>query len=104
MKNAVHTLSNLVFFFILLSYNSAKSQSPVLYTPFYTNTSLNAKQVDINLAVGATNGEAGVSNGAATYKIPIYLPPSLKSTTDISDINPRLGSCLTNQISLNKYK
>lgn len=47
---------------------------PLVYVPFYDNTSLN-NPIDISLAVGATAGESGVSNGAATYSIPIMTAP-----------------------------
>ncbi len=63
----------LLFVIVLFSnLNDANSQT---YGPLYTDATFDAKAIDVNLAVGAIAGEAGVSNGAASYTIPISVPP-----------------------------
>lgn len=53
----------------------SKSQDNVSYEPFYTEATYSSKAINKTLAVGATAGSPGVSNGAATYSIPIVSVP-----------------------------
>lgn len=71
----------------LFTYSALISQIPAGYEAFHTTTTFNNKAIDVNLAVGATAGAAGVSNGAATYSIPLMSPPrpkGAKQTTSVS--------------------
>lgn len=59
-------------FLQLLDFHFSWAQN---YSPLYTNATF-AKTVNVNLAVGATTAEAGVSPvGGGTYTIPIAAPP-----------------------------
>lgn len=55
--------------------NFANGQGNVSYIPFYTQSTFNAKTIDLTKAVGATAGSASVSNGAAVYSLPLMAPP-----------------------------
>lgn len=52
----------------------------VPYAPLFTTTDFNNRAINTSKIVGLTSGTADVSpNGAATYNIPISLPPGLGS-------------------------
>lgn len=64
---------------LLLAFQLSWAQS---YTPLYDNGSFNSRMLNVNLAVGATAGEAGVSPvGGGTYTIPIAAPPGTNGVT-----------------------
>ena len=61
--------------FIVLHFGFKNNSFSQNYTPLYTTATFDAKTIDVNLAVGAVNGSVGVSNGTASYSIPISIPP-----------------------------
>lgn len=68
----------IIFLFGFLVLAHLVSAQTITYVPFYNSTSFDAKSTNINLAVGSTAGQASVSNGSATYSIPIMSPPRPK--------------------------
>ena len=50
----------------------------VAYIPFNSSSSFDNKTINVNLAVGATEGGGGVQNGGALYSIPISTAPRPK--------------------------
>ena len=76
MKNN-HFFSTKIFLLsLLLSVlgNSLFGQG-IPYSSLHTDQSINNKGIDVNLAVGSTPGSGDVSSGAASYSIPIAVPP-----------------------------
>ena len=67
-----------------MSLVGARGQGNVSYIPFKTSTTNNT--INVNLTVGATEGHATVSNGAAMYKIPIVSAPRPSGTIPIHDL------------------
>ena len=59
--------------FILFLYSKVFGQS-VTYLAPYTESSFNVKQINKTLSVGSIAASADVSNGAASYSIPIVVP------------------------------
>jgi len=72
-----HALYAILIFFSILARLNA--QSPTTYTSLFTGTTF-TKTINQTLAVGTVGATADVSNGAASYTIPIVLPPG---TNDI---------------------
>ena len=72
MKKTLHITFLVIFNLIITFYKTSYAQT---YSPLYTGATFDAKTIDVNLAVGAVNGSVGVSNGAASYSIPISIPP-----------------------------
>ena len=60
--------------FIALLFYFQKNGYSQNYTPLFTDATFNAKSIDVTLPVGAISGHAEVSNGAASYTIPIQVP------------------------------
>lgn len=73
--NFCHLVSYLLFIFGILALNQAGAQTSITYIPFYTEATLASKQVDQSKPVGVVLGNPGVSNGAASYSIPIQPSP-----------------------------
>lgn len=64
-----------VVLMLVTTFSSSFAQD-VAYTSLYDNSTFNGKTISTSLAVGATTGAASVSgNGAASYSIPIPVPP-----------------------------
>ncbi|MDQ1086602.1 FG-GAP-like repeat-containing protein [Siphonobacter sp. SORGH_AS_1065] len=57
------------------------------YAQLHTNDSFNGRSINTTLAVGATPGSGGVSSGAATYSIPIVVPPGTNGVVPNLSIN-----------------
>ncbi|MFN5848208.1 MAG: lamin tail domain-containing protein, partial [Chitinophagales bacterium] len=79
------------FFVLIASLNlvGVNGQGNVTYIPFYTQASFNNKSVNTNKSVGVTLGSANVSNGAASYAIPIASPP--KPENGVPDVQLSLS-------------
>jgi hypothetical protein len=74
----------------------ARGQGSVSYIPFYTATSFNAKSIDLSRTVGTVTGQASVSNGAATYTIPIMPPPRPNGSIKAPDLSINYSSMGSN--------
>lgn len=70
MKNKILSF----WIFILLFISSNISAQNTVYVPLYTNSTF-TKTINTSLPVGTTAATANVSNGAATYQIPLLIPP-----------------------------
>jgi len=82
------TLKGILGLFLFLLGNQSYGQ--VSYQPLYDNGTF-ARQIDLSLPVGIIEGHHGVSaTGAATYNIPIKLPPGTNGM--IPDISVNYNS------------
>lgn len=64
------------------------SQNPYGTSPsLFTESTYASKTINQNLAVGAVSGQAGVSNGAVSYHIPIYVPPGTNGVQPTVSVN-----------------
>jgi YD repeat-containing protein len=68
--------SFLIFFFTL-----------ELFSQVFSETAFNSKTVDLALSTGSTSGVSGVSNGSASYTIPLSLPSGTNNISPEIAIN-----------------
>ena len=70
----------LTYFLLFVGLFSINAQNTdIIYESLYDNTNF-TQAVDINLAAGATDGNLNVMpSGAATYSLPISIPPGTKA-------------------------
>lgn len=73
-QSKLKTLLLISFFNTVISLSQINGQSNTSYSPLFTGTTF-TKTINQSLTVGAIAAASDVSNGAASYTIPIVLPP-----------------------------
>lgn len=69
-------ITSLLFLLLVTSNHLLLAQLPIDYSPnLHSDGSISGKSIDINLSVGSTPGSGDASSGAASYTIPIAVPP-----------------------------
>jgi len=58
-----------------------------LHGQMYTQSTFDAKIIDVNLATGSIGASSNVGNGAAGYSIPLVLPPGTNGVVPEISIN-----------------
>ena len=78
------------FVFLVLQLLVVRGQT-VQYQSMYTDQNIDQASIDVNLAVGSSEGKSSVINGISTYEIPLVLPLGTGGITPKLSINYASG-------------
>ena len=85
----------LILIFLLIPsffWAQLSNYSNVIYVSPNTESGLNSRQLDVNLAVGSLEGNTGVSNGSPIYNVPLNVAPGLFDLQPDLSVNYVLNS------------